>query len=511
MHDHSPPLPSATDKRQTLLYLLKKHAVKHFVETGTYRGGTVDALKNHVESVNTIELDEKLFLFSHQRFANQKHIKCWHGSSGNLLATALKQCAGPALIWLDGHFSGGDTARGDEVSPILKEILHVAACHEVSKHVILIDDVRLFDGKDYPLLRDTLELISRHLPNHRTEVYRDMIFVEPACDWNMISDDALLLGYRFAPRKLISTNSSYLLFLGHNFDREAAWRAGYQDSDCVSSVLINHACRFGNSIQQWKNAVGVALNHGLRRIYTPGYWWMKSGIFTLDNGLEVVNQANTVMSDEEVILSGQFYDIKHLCTFSSAQLTHAAAIQLLGENVRIKPDGEALPENHLVIHIRAGDIFTSKRVHPRYGQPPLAFYINVLECGQWNHVTLIAENDANPVWQPLLDYCQERYTCDFRVGKKLEDDIGFLLRAQSIVIARGTFASGLSCLMHHWKKVITFESPLVDWGIDHIKVETWVDAHDDYRNQLLSANWANTPAQRQMMLRYPTAKISIMV
>ena len=33
------------------------------------------------------------------------------------------------------------------------------------------------------------------------------------------------------------------------------------------------------------------------------------------------------------------------------------------------------PKNELVIHIRSGDIFDSKLIHPKYGQPPLSFYI----------------------------------------------------------------------------------------------------------------------------------------
>lgn len=501
--------PLAEEKRRTLMYLLKKHGVRHFVETGTFRGDTVDYLADHVDSIHTIELAETLHAAAQQRFACKDHIKCWHGSSGNLLDSVLRQVLGPGLIWLDGHYSGGVTALGEEVSPILKEIFHVAKSRYAASHVILIDDVRLFDGKDYPLLRDTLEWISGHLPNHHISVFRDMIFVEPPCDMAEISEDALLLGYQHAPRKMISANGSYRLYFGQHFDREAAWRAGFEDCDCVSSLLIKSPARFGNAIQQWKHALGIALNHGLHRIYAPGYWWMKSGIFALDCGLEVVNQANTIMSDEEVLLSGDFFDVSSLQSFSSAKLSHAAAIQMLGDNIRVKADGEALPANHLVIHLRAGDIFTAKRIHPLYGQAPLGFYVNVLESGQWDHVTLVAENDANPVWEPLLHYCRERYMCDVRVGRDLQEDIGFLLRARTIVIARGSFASGLACLTPHWKKVITFETPFAAWGNDLIKSETWKDILGDYRKQLLSANWANTPAQRDMMLHYPIKNIRL--
>ena len=499
--------PSGAEKRQTLLYLLKKHSLKNFVETGTYRGDTVKVLADHVGSVNTIELDEKLFLAAKQQFAHQSHVKCWHGCSGKLLDEVLKQCIGPALIWLDGHYSGGVTARGEEVSPILKEILHVADSDNSAKHVILIDDVRLFDGKNYPHLSDTVDWIARHLPLHHIEVYNDIIFVEPPCDVSKMSGDALALGYQHAPRKIISTNGAYRLFFGKNFDREAAWRAGFHDSDCVSSIYIDRACRFGNSIQQWKHALGVALQHGLRRIYTPGYWWMKQGVFQLSCGIEVVNIANTIMSDEEVLLSGRFFDISGLRTFSPEKLTHKQAVQLLEENVVAKPAGDALPENHLVIHVRAGDIFTGTDIHPLYGQPPLAFYLNVLDSQNWAHVTLVAENGANPVWQLLIAHCQAQLTCDAREGMSLSEDIGFLLRAHTIVTARGTFASGLACLSPHWRKIITFENRFPNWGNANISSEIWTDVGGDYREKILASNWANTPAQREMMLSYPGHKL----
>jgi|688.fasta_scaffold35787_5 hypothetical protein len=498
---------SGSVKRGTLLYLIKKHHLKCFVETGTYRGDTIAFLANEVAHIHTIELDHALNHAAKQRFAGYQHIHCWQGCSGTLLGKLIEECHGPILFWLDGHYSGGVTARGDEVSPILKEIAQLAQSQDAQQHVILIDDVRLFDGLDYPSLGETLDFIKQHLPQHVIAVHNDMIFVEPPSDASLLTDEALSLAYRFAPRKCISQNGAYQLQLGPNFDREAAWRAGFQDADCVSSVYANQSCRFGNSIQQWKNLLGVALNHGLRRIYLPGYWWMKQGAFTLECGIEVVNQADVIMSDDEVILCGEFFDLTSLQSFSSLPLSHAQAVQLLGVHSGIDGAREPLKQDHLVIHIRAGDIFTAKRIHPLYGQPPLAFYQNVLAAENWINVTLIAENDVNPVWQPLVAFCRERFLCDIRVGLDLQDDIEFMMRAQNVIAARGTFASGIACFTPHWRRVITFETPFNSWGNPQIVSETWKDIAGEYRRQILSSNWKNTSTQRELMLTYPTDAI----
>lgn len=499
--------PSATDKRQTLLYLLKKHALRHFVETGTYRGDTVAALSSHVESVNTIELDEKLFLAAQQRFSHQSHIKCWHGCSGKLLGDLLNQCKEPALISLDGHYSGGITALADEVSPILREILHVAESDHAAKHVILIDDVRLFDGKDYPLLSDTLGWIARHLPQHKIEVYLDRIFVEPQCDLSQITDEALALGFQHAPRKIISDDGTYQLLMGENFDRVAAWKAGFQDSDCVSAVYVSNACNLGNSIQQFKFALGVAMHHGLHRVYLPCFWWLNEGSICLGNGIEIINAANMVMSDEEVFLVGDFFDISGLREFSSVNITHAQAIKLVNSYILVNPNGSILADNHLVIHIRAGGIFTNKKVYLDDGQPPLSFYLNILNSHDWKQVTLVSENGSNPVWRPLINHCKGRFPCEVREGMALRDDIGFLLRASTFVPAYGTFASGISCLSPYWKKVITFDSPFPSWGNHNFICEMWSDQEGIYREKILSRNWRNTSEQRDMMLNYPSSFI----
>ena len=48
-----------------------------------------------------------------------------------------------ALFWLDGHYSGGETAKGDADSP-LREELEAIGRHPIKTHVIPIDDVRSF-------------------------------------------------------------------------------------------------------------------------------------------------------------------------------------------------------------------------------------------------------------------------------------------------------------------------------------------------------------------------------
>jgi hypothetical protein len=131
------------------------------VETGTYLGDTVAALRDDFRSIITIELDAGLAQAAARRFQGDGRIKVLEGDSGILLPRVLERLQSPALFWLDAHYSGGVTA-GSEANPILRE-LRCVMTSDLRGHVILIDDARLFDGTDgYPTLSHVRRLVSEY-------------------------------------------------------------------------------------------------------------------------------------------------------------------------------------------------------------------------------------------------------------------------------------------------------------------------------------------------------------
>jgi hypothetical protein len=128
------------------------------VETGTYLGDTVAALRDDFRSIITIELDHALAAAATRRFRDDPRVEVLQGDSGLLLPRVLGRLQGPALFWLDAHYSGGVTA-GAEANPIVRELRSVLI-HDIPGHVILIDDARLFDGTDgYPALGEVVTVV----------------------------------------------------------------------------------------------------------------------------------------------------------------------------------------------------------------------------------------------------------------------------------------------------------------------------------------------------------------
>ena len=173
--------PPSVIKEKVIKEYARKFQARIFIESGTYLGDTVEAMKDSFDRLFSIELDPALYERARRRFANCEHISIVHGNSGEMLRELLASIDEPCLFWLDGHYSGGITAKATVETPIMKEVEHILD-HPASPHVVLIDDARLFTGEnDYPTLQELQEFIVRKRPNWKLRVEHDIIrVIEPA-------------------------------------------------------------------------------------------------------------------------------------------------------------------------------------------------------------------------------------------------------------------------------------------------------------------------------------------
>lgn len=148
-----------------------------FVETGTYLGDMVNAVKNQFEEIYSVELDVHLAQKARQRLRKYQHVHIIHGDSGEVLFELLPSISARKLIWLDAHSSGGITARGSVMTPIVRELAAIRANYRPGD-VLLIDDFKSFTGKDdYPDGGELARIIKQIDPILRIEVIEDIICV----------------------------------------------------------------------------------------------------------------------------------------------------------------------------------------------------------------------------------------------------------------------------------------------------------------------------------------------
>jgi hypothetical protein len=145
------------------------------IETGTYLGDMVHAMKKSFSRVISFELDQTLATQARQRFSSDSHIEIIQGDSGKLLGDYLANINEPCLFWLDGHYSGGITAKGPLETPIKNELTAILS-HAVDGHVVLIDDARCFTGEnDYPTLDELKSFVAARKPNYKFSLEHDVI------------------------------------------------------------------------------------------------------------------------------------------------------------------------------------------------------------------------------------------------------------------------------------------------------------------------------------------------
>jgi hypothetical protein len=174
-----PAPPPAVVKRQNLAAFGAAFGISTLVETGTFMGGTMYALKDQFKTLYSIELSPELVRRARRRFSAFPQINILEGDSGEVLGRLIPKFTEPALFWLDGHYSGGITALAQIETPIVKELRTILE-HPVKNHVILIDDARLFDGThDYPTIDELRQLIATERPDYDFAVVCDVIRMHP--------------------------------------------------------------------------------------------------------------------------------------------------------------------------------------------------------------------------------------------------------------------------------------------------------------------------------------------
>jgi hypothetical protein len=128
-----------------------KNKANVFIETGTHIGKTTRlAVELGFKQIYTIELSESFYNSAAKMFRKNSNVKCILGDSSEKLHFILETLNEPALFWLDGHWSMGDTACGDLAVPIYKELSAIAN-HHIKTHTILIDDLRLMGDYNEPI------------------------------------------------------------------------------------------------------------------------------------------------------------------------------------------------------------------------------------------------------------------------------------------------------------------------------------------------------------------------
>lgn len=176
-----PPYPV---KQQLLRACALKYDLRVFIETGTCHGDTIFSLRNVFEQLYSIELCKPYYDLVVKRFRRMPQIHLILGDSSTELKTILEQIRPRKqrlLFWLDGHYSGADSAKGEVETPIFNELGHILSDDQTLTSIIAIDDAREFGGNpNYPSFDELVSFVKQRRDSVTLSINTDIIWIIPS-------------------------------------------------------------------------------------------------------------------------------------------------------------------------------------------------------------------------------------------------------------------------------------------------------------------------------------------
>lgn len=163
-------------KQNTVLEFGKRYGLHTLVETGTYYGEMVAGVARHFKRIVSIEFDARLAAAARTRFRSRQHVEILEGSSDDLVKQVLLSLQDPALFWLDaGYFLwAGEHKSTDRLMTELDAIFR----HPIPNHVVLVDDVVSWSGRDgTPEVGELEKELNRQYPDRAITVESGLMCV----------------------------------------------------------------------------------------------------------------------------------------------------------------------------------------------------------------------------------------------------------------------------------------------------------------------------------------------
>jgi hypothetical protein len=241
--------------------------------------------------------------------------------------------------------------------------------------------------------------------------------------------------------------------------------------------------RFGNNVTQLINALHIGYHLDQDRLDIPNHKYFESMELGGDNSDVISNSKNHFFSSRK---SSNYSDE----VFND---NRERVLETIRKSFKLTPIDLNLGDNDLIIHVRSGDI-NSINPHPGFIQPPLDFYIKVIESRKWDKIYIICEDDRSPVIPHLL----EKYDNIIFEINNLNQDMDYILNSKNLCFGFGSFIPALLIFNTNIKNIYY---PEYCWRF----LLEYTDCNHityDIPNYIKKGEWKNTPQQREFMVNY---------
>lgn len=170
--------PYSYSKFRNIKSLARRTGARTLVEAGTYRGVTAARCARVFERVYTVELDKALAAEAARYLTKCRNVEAIQGDALVIVPAILaRQDVDDVLVFLDGHFSAGETALGDFSEPAVEEI-RLLGKYRSKIRGIIIDDFRGFGiFENWPTKSALLAALEEHFPAFDVMIHLDQVIV----------------------------------------------------------------------------------------------------------------------------------------------------------------------------------------------------------------------------------------------------------------------------------------------------------------------------------------------
>jgi glycosyltransferase involved in cell wall biosynthesis len=158
-----------------------------FIETGTYRGKSLEIAETYFPQLYSIELSEEYYKLATKNFDGKANVVIINGNSACKLAELVEKNIGKNFFyWLDAHWCADENTEGEASQcPLLGELKSIGVLNDNS--IILIDDARMFmstPGKpheysNWPDVNEVFSALSILSRRHQIIIIDDVIVFYP--------------------------------------------------------------------------------------------------------------------------------------------------------------------------------------------------------------------------------------------------------------------------------------------------------------------------------------------
>ena len=262
--------------------------------------------------------------------------------------------------------------------------------------------------------------------------------------------------------------------------------------------------RLGDNIFQVIRALHVAIYLKKRELDIPRHKYFKTNQIVVTSSEETEGQIKGSFDNFKSYKCGH---VEQSTLNKASKKNHETVYNLLRGLLNIQPS-KIYSDNDLFLYMRSGDLFGNKCTNIEFKgtdqtlvgkvddrpQPPLDFYVKVIESKSWENIYIICEDSSNPNVNELI----KKYPKIIYNKQSLEKDIEMILGAVNVTHYNGNFIDTLYLFSDTLKTFYCFDHHFQN---DYKKGYTSMryNAGDYYKSM---GKWKVSKEQLKLMITY---------